>query len=194
MEPRIQYAQTADGVSIAFWTLGEGLPVVHMPNLPWSHIQLEWQFPESRRWYERLAEKRMPVRYDSRGSGLSDRDVGDYSLEAHVRDLEAVVDRLGLQRLALLAPYHSGPVAIAYATRRPERVSQLILWCSYARGSDYFRSPQLESLRALRDKDWEIYTETVAHTMLGWATGEEARQVAAFLRQGTTAEGGRGSP
>jgi hypothetical protein len=50
MEPRIQYARTADGVSIAFWTLGEGTPVVHMPNLPWSHIQLEWQNPECRRW------------------------------------------------------------------------------------------------------------------------------------------------
>jgi hypothetical protein len=53
MEPRIQYAQTADGVSIAFWTLGEGMSFVHMPNLPFSHIQLEWQYPEIRRWDER---------------------------------------------------------------------------------------------------------------------------------------------
>jgi class 3 adenylate cyclase len=183
MEPRIQYAQTADGVSIAFWTLGDGTPLVHMPNLPWSHIQLEWQFPGYRNWYERLAEKRMLVRYDSRGSGLSHRDVADYSLEAYVLDLEAVVDRLGLQRFALVAPYHSGPVAIAYVTRRPERVSQLILWCSYARASDYFRSPQVESLRALRDKDWEIYTETVAHVVFGWSAGEEASGFAAFMRE-----------
>ena len=49
MEPRIQYARTADGVSIAFWTLGEGMPVVHMASIGGSHIQLEWQYPEYRR-------------------------------------------------------------------------------------------------------------------------------------------------
>ncbi len=58
MEPRIQYAKTTDGVSIAFWTMGEGTPCVHMPNLPYSHIRLEWQDPGWRRWYERLADKR----------------------------------------------------------------------------------------------------------------------------------------
>ncbi len=63
MEPRIQYAQTADGVSIAFWTLGEGMPLVQMPAML-SHSQLEWQWPDARRWYERLAEEEeaSPVR------------------------------------------------------------------------------------------------------------------------------------
>ena len=51
MEPRIQYAKTSDGVSIAFWTLGEGVvPLVHMPVLGYSHVQLEWQVPEWRLW------------------------------------------------------------------------------------------------------------------------------------------------
>jgi hypothetical protein len=87
MEPRIQYAQTADGVSIAFWMLGEGMTFVYMPTAPWRHIELEWQDPEQRRWYERLAQKRKLVRYDGRGAGLSDRDATDYSLDALVRDL-----------------------------------------------------------------------------------------------------------
>ncbi len=52
MEPRIQYAQTKDGVSIAFWTLGEGVPLVHMPWIPFSHTQLDWQIPRFRKWYE----------------------------------------------------------------------------------------------------------------------------------------------
>jgi len=82
MEPCIQYAKTADGVSIAFWTLGEGMPLVHMPVFPFSQIQLEWQNPEYRSWYERLAKERKLVRYDARGTGLSDRDVTDYSLDA----------------------------------------------------------------------------------------------------------------
>ncbi|MCH7577753.1 MAG: hypothetical protein IH822_08155 [Chloroflexi bacterium] len=102
MEPRIQYAQTSDGWSIAFSTLGEGMPFVHMP-FPFTHLQLDWEMPEFRSWIERLADKRMLVRYDGRGTGLSDRDVTDFSLDAGVRDLEAVVARLGLERFALFA-------------------------------------------------------------------------------------------
>ena len=136
MEPRIQYAQAADGVSIAFCTAGEGQPLVWLNALPFSHIQLEWQLPDISTWYERLAQRRKFVRYDYRGSGLSDRDVTDYSLDAHVLDLEAVVDRLGLEPFNLFAIFHAGPVAIAYAARHPERVSHLVLWCSWARGSD----------------------------------------------------------
>ena len=89
MEPRIQYAQTKDGVSIAFYTLGEGTPLVVMPTGSWSHIQLEWQFLRAPRWFNGLAQKRMLVRYDCRGSGLSDRDVADFSLDAHVLDVAA---------------------------------------------------------------------------------------------------------
>ena len=70
MDPRIQYAQTADGVSIAFWTLGEGEPFVYT-QAPFSHIQLEWQNRDVRRWYERLAEKRKLVRYDGREPTVS---------------------------------------------------------------------------------------------------------------------------
>ena len=119
MEPRIQYARTADGVSIAFWTLGEGMPLVCMPNIPWSHIQVEWQWQGYRRWYERLAEKRKLIRYDSRGCGLSDREVADCSLDAYMLDLEAVVQRLGLDRFVLVAPMNAGPLAIVYAARHP---------------------------------------------------------------------------
>jgi len=182
MEPRIQYAQTADGVSIAFCVMGEGIPLVQMPNSPWSHVQLEWQIPEVRRWYERLAQKRNLIRYDGRGSGLSDRDVTDYSLEAQVLDLEAVVDRLGLERFTLFGLIHSGPAAIAYAARHAERVSQLLLWCCWARTRDT-ASPRLRALRQLLDTDWETYTETAAHTLLGWSEGEQARSAAAMMRE-----------
>ena len=67
MEPRIQYAKRSDGVSIAYYTMGEGVPFVCHPPLILSHIQLEWQIPEVRTWYERVAETRMLVRYDLRG-------------------------------------------------------------------------------------------------------------------------------
>ncbi len=85
MEPRIQYAQTEDDVSIAYWSLGEGHPLVIMPNAPFSHIQLEWKIPEYRAWYEGLLEGRQLVRYDNRGSGLSDRDARSPHLRATCR-------------------------------------------------------------------------------------------------------------
>jgi len=182
MEPRIQYATTADGVSIAFWALGEGVPFVEMPTIPVSHIQMEWQFPQWRRWYESLAQRRKVVRYDCRGAGLSDRDVSDFSLDAYALDLEAVVDRLGLESFVLLSPIHSGPVAIAYAARHPERVSYLVLWHSWAVTHDA-ASPQLRALAQLRDTDWHVYSEAVAHTLLGWSEGEPAHRYAELMRE-----------
>ena len=184
-EPRIQYAKTSDGVSIAFWTLGQGQPLVQMPALPWSHIQLEWQNPGSRRWYEALAEKGKLVRYDGRGSGLSDRNVADYSLDAHMLDLQAVVERLGVQRFALLATSTAGPVAIAYAARHPEAVSHLLLWCAWARPPT-----ELHAFRVLADQGWGLFRVALVHTMFGWSAGEEARRYAAYMRECTTAEAG----
>ena len=184
MAPRIQYAKTADGVSIAFWTLGEGRPYVQMPTLPWSHIQLEWQDPGCRRWYERLAEKRKLVRYDGRGTGLSDRNVADYSVDAHMLDLQAVVERLGLQRFVLVGPLTAVPIAIAYAARHPETVSHLLLWCPWVP-----QEARSQALRALRDGgDWELFTEAAAHAILGWSAAEEAHRWAAVMRECTTAE------
>src|SRR4030042_2395429 len=185
MEPRIQYAQTTDGVSIAFWTLGEGMPLVHMP-LPFSHIQLEWQIPECRQWYERLAQNRKLVRYDYRGSGFSDRAMTNFTLDALVLELEAVVDRLQLERFALFGLIHTGPVAIAYAARPPERVSHVLLWCTYAQASDWSRAPHVQAVRALMDKDWTFYTETLAQSLVGWSEGEPARRYAALVRESTT--------
>jgi class 3 adenylate cyclase len=188
MEPLIQYAKTADGVSIAFWTLGEGTPLVHLP-LSFSHIQLEWQIPQCRRWYERLAEKRKVVRLDPRGMGLSDRDIRELSADAWQLDVEAVVDRLGLEKFAVLGLHLTGPLAIAYAARHPGQVSRLILWCALARASDWWSArPAAESLRPIAGKDWEFYTEAAAHSVLGWSAGDLAHRYAALARESVTPE------
>jgi len=188
MEPRIQYAKTSDGVSIAFWTLGEGMPFVLMTEPGLSHIQLEWQVSPLRRWYEGLAETRMLVRYDGRGTGLSDRDVADYSLDALVLDLEAAVNRLGLDRFALFAPLSGGPVAVTYAAAQQERISHLILWCVRARSSEMYEEKHVRALAALLDVDWETATETWARVVLGGSDDELARQYAAFMRECTSLE------
>ena len=190
MEPRIQYATTSDGISIALWSIGEGLAIVNPPPaLPWSHIELEWQIPEWRHWYEHLTEHYQIVRYDNRGSGLSTRAIADSSLETHILDLEAVVDRLGLEKFALFGMYFNAPIAIAYAVRHPERVSHLILFCAVAKASEAERDPTTqEALERLRSLDYELFTETLAHTTFGWDEGDAAHRVAVYMRESLSAE------
>jgi class 3 adenylate cyclase len=181
-EPRIQYAKTADGVSIAFWTLGGGLPLVCTPLIP-SHAELEWHDPDFRSWFELLSKNRQLIHYDGRGAGLSDRNVTDFSLDALVSDIGAVADRLRLDQFALFSGFHFGPAAVAYSARYPERVSHLILWCTWGRTADFYRSPPVQALGSLRDKDWGIYSETLAHAFSGFSGGDRARRIAALLRQ-----------
>ena len=86
-----------------------------------------------RHWLTDLSAHHTLVRYDERGCGLSDHDV-EFSFDAWVADLEAVVDAAGLDRFALLGVSQGGAVSIAYTARHPERVSHLVLVNSYLRG------------------------------------------------------------
>ncbi len=87
-EPRIQYAKTSDGVSIAYWTMGDGeSPLVMSSPFAWSHISLELRARELASWYKHLASGRMLVRYDQRNQGLSDRNVERLSHEEQASDV-----------------------------------------------------------------------------------------------------------
>ena len=184
--PRVRYATTSDGVSIAYATVGEGPPVVMLMPFPWTHLEGAWRLPEIRRWHEHFAEHAHLVLYDSRGTGLSDRVEGELSLDMLLLDLDAVVGHLGLERFALMTAPTSGPIAIAYAARHPERVTRLVLFCTFARGAESYLQ-QLDPLRGIADHDWDLYLETSAHVVIGWSEGEYAHRYADLLRQGATA-------
>ena len=92
MQPDIQYAATTEGTSIAFCTLGQGAPLVVLPDGPWSTIDFEWKFSVHRAWLEELATIRRIVRYDIRGTGLSDAADPRFELDSQVTDLEAAVE------------------------------------------------------------------------------------------------------
>ncbi len=184
-EPHVRYATAADGVRIAYATLGEGPPMVAIMPFPWTQIEAACQLPEIRAWHRRLGEGRTLVVYDSRGMGLSERPRGDLSLEALVSDLEGVADEVGLGPFPLMSAPTSGPVAITYAVRHPERLTHLVLWCTSPRGIDLV-PPQMDALLALAEQDWPLYTETVAHAMIGWGEGEYAHRFAQFLRKCVT--------
>jgi pimeloyl-ACP methyl ester carboxylesterase len=188
-EPAIRYARTSDGINIAYRTLGEGPALVMMPGFPVSHLRREWEIPAWRAFDKRLATGRTLVRYDSRGTGLSERIVDDLSIEAHLRDLVAVMDKAGIERFALMGVVHLGPAAITFAAQHPERVSHLVLWYTYARASEYSTTARVEAGRSLVERDWELYTE-----MTGQRTGYDPADTAipvatAYMRESNTAAG-----
>lgn len=133
LEQEIRFCTTADGVRIAYATVGKGPPLVKAAN--WlNHLEFDWKSPIWRPLVQEFARDHFLVRYDERGNGLSDWDVKNLTFESFVEDLESVVDALGMDRFPILGISQGGPVAIAYAVRHPEKVSHLILYGSYARG------------------------------------------------------------
>ena len=129
----VQFCRTTDNVRIAYAKVGNGPPLVWAAH--WmSHLAFSWESPVWRHWTEEFAKDHCFVHYDERGNGLSDWDSPEFSVDAFVRDLEAVVDALGLDRFALLGSSKGGPTAMAYAARHPERVSHLVLYGTFAQG------------------------------------------------------------
>src|SRR3972149_1604749 len=96
MEPRIQYAQTKDGVSIAYSVVGSGPPLVRVTSVLWNHVEAWWRIVPFRKMAERLAENYTFINYDARGTGLSQRGAEDFCIEARLLDLEAVLAALDI--------------------------------------------------------------------------------------------------
>lgn len=135
MKQRLRFLATADGVTLAWAQTGQGLPLVKASN--WlTHLEYDWQSPVWRHWTEFLAEHFRYIRYDERGCGMSDWEVGDLSFPRWIEDLEAVVGAAKLDEpFALLGISQGAATAVAYAARYPERVSHLILYGGYAVGA-----------------------------------------------------------
>ena len=130
---QIRFCKTFDGTRLAYAQTGEGPPLVKAPH--WlTHLEYEWTSPIWKPWIDAFSSGYSLLRMDQRGSGLSDRGVQEVSLEAWVRDLEAVVDAAKLDRFALFGHSQGASIAVEFAARHPKRVSHLVLLGAYARG------------------------------------------------------------
>lgn len=133
LKQKIRLCTSRDGVRLAFAASGSGPPLVKVGN--WlTHLEFDLASPVWGYLIEALSRDHTLVRYDQRGTGLSDWNVGSMTFEDQVADLEAVVDAAGFQRFPLLCISQGTPVGITYAVRHPDRVSQLILHGGYVRG------------------------------------------------------------
>jgi pimeloyl-ACP methyl ester carboxylesterase/DNA-binding CsgD family transcriptional regulator len=133
MRQQVRFCTSFDGTRIAYAVTGEGPPLVRAPHW-FSHLEHDWTNPAFQPWVGDLSKRYAFLRFDQRGCGLSDRQVSEISPEAHVRDLEAVVDAAGFDRFAIFGASQGGAFAVAYAARHPERVSHLVLYGAFARG------------------------------------------------------------
>jgi len=181
MEQRIQLATARDGTQIAFAVSGSGPMLISVPAPPDNHLQLEWDDLDRRRGLEHLSTYRQVVRFDGRGTGLSDRDVTDFSLDARVSDLEAVVDRLGVDQFALMSGGHGNQVSVTYAARHPDRVTHLIAVNPFARGSEFMTAEQLAMYDQMLRTDFKLFTDVLGAQMFGWGT-EEGPRYASYFR------------
>jgi DNA-binding SARP family transcriptional activator/alpha-beta hydrolase superfamily lysophospholipase len=174
----IRFCHTPDGVRLAYATVGQGPVLVKAAN--WlSHLEFDWTSPVWRHWLRGLAQNHTLVRYDQRGCGLSDWNVNEFNVDAWVKDLETVVDALGLQRFPLLGISQGASIAVEYAVRHPEKVSCLILYGGYIRGRLH---------RDLTPKQREELDVMIRLIRIGWGQEHAAfRQVfsSLFLPDGT---------
>ncbi len=187
---------TSGAIRIAYDVLGGG-PETLVVTPGWvSHLDYDWSTPEIRAYYEQLAgpRTRRVVRYDKRGTGLSDRPSGAdaYGLDAQVDDLLSVMDTVGIHRAVLLGWSQGGPIALAFAARYPQRVSQLILYGTYARltfAEDYpiGRDPRVVSgLLDLIRAQWGLGSRAFASLILPEADADRLAWFTGYQRIATS--------
>jgi pimeloyl-ACP methyl ester carboxylesterase/DNA-binding CsgD family transcriptional regulator len=168
-DPGIRFCRSGDGTRLAYAVHGSGPPLV-VASCWLSHLQHDWQSPVWRHFLDDLGAIATVIRYDERGFGMSDWDVDDFSIQARLADLEAVVEAVGLERFALLGMSGGSAVAMAYAAGHPERVTRLVLYGTVCGDPVAFGADELA--------EEETYRSMIR---VGWA-----KQDATFRRVFTT--------
>lgn len=129
------YAKSGD-VNIAYQVVGGGsLDLVLVPGFV-SHLENDWDEPRSAHFLERLTSFSRLIRFDKRGTGLSDRPGGLPDLETRMDDLRAVMDAVGSERAALFGYSEGGPMCCLFAATYPDRTTALVLYGTYAKRVD----------------------------------------------------------
>ena len=187
MEQRIRYCSGHGGRRIAYAVAGAGPPLV-CPAWWVSHVEHDWERPRFRGFFAALGSRHTVVRYDRVGAGLSDRERCDFTLEAELADLDAVVRHLRLDRLALLAQSCGAPTGIAYAARHPDAVTHLVLCGGYVNGGALASPDMKAALIALVRASWGVGAKALADIFAPGISVEEANDLAAEQLASATAE------
>ena len=133
--PETRYAKSGD-VSIAYQIVGDGpIDLVLVPGFV-SHLDVDWDDVAHAHFLRRLASFSRLIRFDKRGTGLSDRPGGLPDLETRMGDVRAVMDAAGSERAALFGYSEGGPMCVLFAATYPDMTSALVLYGTYAKRQD----------------------------------------------------------
>ena len=152
----IQFCTTSDDVHLAYSVIGSGPLLVRVLG-HFTHLEMEWEWPDLRHFWERLAERFTVIRYDGRGTGLSDRDVGEFTEDSRQLDLDAVLKAVGAEKAILLGISEGGWTAATYALQQPNQITHLVLYGAYCRGARArpgYDQEEDEALVTLIRKGW----------------------------------------
>lgn len=186
MEQEIRFCVTEDGVRIAYATTGKGTPIVR-PGHWGSHLEYDLRSPIWGHLIEGLSEQHQLVRYDPRGTGMSERNIDAVAPELWLKDLEAVVNDLHLQRFSLIGISQGVSTAIRYAVKHPDKVTHLILYGGYAVGrlhreSEGHYSPEmLEAMCTLTLEGWGSDNESYRELFASQYVPSANREIIRFL-------------
>ena len=139
-------------------------------------------------FYRTLAQNHTVILYDRRGTGLSDRDRTDFTVESDYSDLAALVNHLDIERFALLGNCALGGAAVTYAARNPERVSKLILYATWAHGPSMTRDDIKSSFISQARSHWGLASRNLAGILVPESEGEVVDRVAAAMRESCDGE------
>jgi pimeloyl-ACP methyl ester carboxylesterase/DNA-binding CsgD family transcriptional regulator len=192
---RIRYLHTRDGVQLAWAEAGRGPVLIKAAN--WlTHLEYEWESPVWRHWIRFFCDNFRFLRYDERGCGMTDWNVGDLGFERWVEDLEDVVAAAEVREpFALLGISQGAAVCIAYAVRYPERVSGLVLYGGYALGSGRRDEQAAREYRAITElvrvgwgKDNPAFRQVFTSRFVPGATAEQLDWFNELCRRTTSPE------
>lgn len=177
------------GRRVAFDVRGEG-PQLVVPAWWVSHLEADAGETRYTRFWQGVADGCTLVRYDRVGVGLSDREVepADFTLDAEVDCLRALLDRLGIERATLLGGSSGGCTAIAFAARQPERVERLVLYGAYTRGKDVAAADVRGAVLAAVRSHWGLGSRLLAQIFLGDEAQAEQERFARLQRESAEAE------
>jgi pimeloyl-ACP methyl ester carboxylesterase/DNA-binding winged helix-turn-helix (wHTH) protein len=147
-EQEVRYFTASDGARLAYTVGGEGPPLIRAVD--WiNHLDFEWKNPFLRRWFSEIMRHNTFLRYDQRGSGMSDWNITDFSFDRTMQDFEELIEEAGFKQFSIMGTCQGGAVAAAYAARHPERVSKLILVGAFASGWPSQGSMAVEQFNAM---------------------------------------------
>jgi class 3 adenylate cyclase/pimeloyl-ACP methyl ester carboxylesterase/acyl dehydratase len=186
VQHRLSYLERPDGVTIAHSSAGTGPPLVLIPG--WTtHLEWFWQEPNTL-LFEPLAHHVQLITYDKHGCGLSDRDRTDFSLDSELLDVEALVDRLGLEHFHLMGMSEGGQAAAAYAAKHPERVDKLVLYSTTANGTALGPPAFMDSFVNIIRSAWGMGSKAITDMIMPGASKEDQQAFATYQRQSASAD------